>query len=316
MDTKELVTDTLRPPRGQRRAQRQRPASGRWTTGCTPPEADHATCGSRTASSKCAQTLSRGAVGRHAGRRRPHLPQHELSRRCTWTSCRRRISCATRALDPHPRQLRIAARRRQRGQHRLAGAAQPRRQPRRIRTASLRPDGRSPPSRRSARRPIYRGDRLPAELYGNVFVAEPAGNLVSRIVVTDDGTMLRGAEGLRARRVPRLDRRAVPAGLSVHRSRRHAVHRRHVSRHHPAQGLHHRVPARSDLSRKLEQPTGHGRIYRVVHDTTKRGTEAGAGQADAGRSSSSVLSHPNGWWRDMAQRLLVERGDRSVVPAA
>ncbi|MEO6527446.1 MAG: c-type cytochrome, partial [Gemmatimonadaceae bacterium] len=28
-----------------------------------------------------------------------------------------------------------------------------------------------------------------------------------------------------------------------------------------------------------------------------------------------VLAHPNGWWRITAQRLLVERGDRSVAPA-
>ena len=27
-----------------------------------------------------------------------------------------------------------------------------------------------------------------------------------------------------------------------------------------------------------------------------------------------TLSHPNGWWRDTAQRLLVERGDATVVP--
>ena len=27
------------------------------------------------------------------------------------------------------------------------------------------------------------------------------------------------------------------------------------------------------------------------------------------------LSHPNGWWRDTAQKLLVLRGDKSVVPA-
>jgi hypothetical protein len=27
------------------------------------------------------------------------------------------------------------------------------------------------------------------------------------------------------------------------------------------------------------------------------------------------LSHPNGWWRDTAQRLIILRGDRSVVPA-
>src|SRR5215204_132254 len=37
---------------------------------------------------------------------------------------------------------------------------------------------------------VYRGDRLPAELYGNVFVAEPAANLVSRLVLKDSGTSL------------------------------------------------------------------------------------------------------------------------------
>src|SRR6476646_7732010 len=38
---------------------------------------------------------------------------------------------------------------------------------------------------------IYRGDRLPAELYGSAFVAEPAANLVSRIVLDDSGPTLR-----------------------------------------------------------------------------------------------------------------------------
>ena len=32
---------------------------------------------------------------------------------------------------------------------------------------------------------VYRGDRLPAELYGNVFVAEPAANLVARLVLEE-----------------------------------------------------------------------------------------------------------------------------------
>ena len=27
------------------------------------------------------------------------------------------------------------------------------------------------------------------------------------------------------------------------------------------------------------------------------------------------LSHPNGWWRDTAQRMLIVKGDKSVVPA-
>src|SRR5262245_18261455 len=35
------------------------------------------------------------------------------------------------------------------------------------------------------------GHRCPAELYGNVFVAEPTANFVRRLVITDDGTTLR-----------------------------------------------------------------------------------------------------------------------------
>ena len=36
------------------------------------------------------------------------------------------------------------------------------------------------------------------------------------------------------------------------------------------------------LSRKLDQPIGHGRIYRVVHDTTQRDDSAGIVEGDAG----------------------------------
>ncbi len=67
------------------------------------------------------------------------------------------------------------------------------------------------------------------------------------------------------------------------------------------------------LSRKLERPQGHGRIYRVVHETTKRD---GAPRLSKATASELVahLAHPNGWWRDTAQRLLVERGERAAVP--
>ena len=61
---------------------------------------------------------------------------------------------------------------------------------------------------------IYRGDRLPSDLYGNAFLAEPAGNLVSRLIVSDTGQSLAGAPRIRPRRVPRLHRRAVPPGLA------------------------------------------------------------------------------------------------------
>jgi hypothetical protein len=67
------------------------------------------------------------------------------------------------------------------------------------------------------------------------------------------------------------------------------------------------------VARKLEQPTGYGRIYRVMHDTTKRDTNRSFASATAAQLVEG-LSHPNGWRRDTAQRLLVERGVKPVIP--
>src|SRR6185312_5088151 len=68
------------------------------------------------------------------------------------------------------------------------------------------------------------------------------------------------------------------------------------------------------LSRKLDRPNGHGRIYRIVHDTTRRDRKPALSKATPAQLVET-LSHPNGWWRDKAQQLLVQRGDRSVVKA-
>ena len=62
------------------------------------------------------------------------------------------------------------------------------------------------------------------------------------------------------------------------------------------------------LGRKLDQSTGFGRIYRVVHETTRRDTVSHRGVKSSNAELVETLSHPNGWWRDTAQRLLVERG--------
>ena len=69
------------------------------------------------------------------------------------------------------------------------------------------------------------------------------------------------------------------------------------------------------VARKLEQPIGLGRIYRVVHETTRRDTTPALSAQLRRAQLVEALSHPNGWWRDTAQRLLVERGDESVVAA-
>jgi glucose/arabinose dehydrogenase len=161
---------------------------------------------------------------------------------------------------------------------------------------------------------VYRGDRLPAELYGNVFVAEPAANLVSRIILSDDGTTLRARKAYdRGEFLASTDERFRPVYLSnAPDGTLYVVDLyRGILEHRNSLTLYLRDQI---LQRALAQPTGFGRIYRIVHETTVRET----GPRLATFSSVQLveaLSHPNGWWRDNAQRLLVERGDRTTAPS-
>src|SRR6476661_6136537 len=160
---------------------------------------------------------------------------------------------------------------------------------------------------------IYRGDRLPGELYGNVFVAEPAANLVSRLIVSDDGTTVRGRKAYdRGEFLASTDERFRPVYLSNAPDGTLYV----VDMY---RGV---IQQRADITQylrdhiikhNLERPVGLGRIYRVVHDSTKRDTELGLTKRTPAQIVTA-LSHPNGWWRDTAEQLLVERGDRTVVP--
>ena len=157
---------------------------------------------------------------------------------------------------------------------------------------------------------VYRGDRLPKELSGNVFVAEPAGNTVSRIIVADDGTTLVGKRAYeKADFLSATDERFRPVYLSsapdgtlyiVDIYRGIIQHRNFITEY-----LRDYIVAHN-----LEQPIARGRIFRVVHDTTRRGPAPALSRATPVQLVET-LAHPNGWWRDTAQRLLVERGDRS-----
>jgi mono/diheme cytochrome c family protein/glucose/arabinose dehydrogenase len=158
---------------------------------------------------------------------------------------------------------------------------------------------------------VYRGDRLPAELQGNVFVAEPAANLVGRLVLEDDGRSMQARKAYpQGEFLASTDEWFRPVyitdapdgtlyiadlyrGIIEHRISITTYLREHI------------------LRRKLERPTGMGRIYRVMHESTTRDTSKVL--ADRLPSSATtpelvqMLAHPNGWRRDAAQRMLVER---------
>ncbi|MBT5378327.1 MAG: c-type cytochrome [Opitutae bacterium] len=68
------------------------------------------------------------------------------------------------------------------------------------------------------------------------------------------------------------------------------------------------------LERKLEVPVGMGRIYRIVNKSKGRNKTQPRLQKASMDDLVKTLSHPNGWWRDTAQRLLVERRDKKSIP--
>ena len=159
---------------------------------------------------------------------------------------------------------------------------------------------------------VYRGDRLPAELRGNVFVAEPAGNVVSRLIVRDDGTRIVARKAYdRAEFFASTDERFRPVYLSsAPDGTLYVVDLYHGIIQH--KGFITEYLRDQYLSRRLEQDIHHGRIWRIVHDSTARGPKPALSTATLPQLVTT-LSHPNGWWRDTAQRLLVERGAKPVV---
>ena len=66
----------------------------------------------------------------------------------------------------------------------------------------------------------------------------------------------------------------------------------------------------------LQMPVGKGRIWRVVYGNRPARRPAAPALSKATSAQLvQTLSNPKGWWRDTAQRVLVERGDTSVAPA-
>lgn len=159
---------------------------------------------------------------------------------------------------------------------------------------------------------IYRGDLYPKEFRGNAFVCEPSGNFVRRNILTEqDGFITARNAYTNAEFLASTDERFRPVNLYTGPDGALYV----VDMYHGI--IQHRIYVTSYLrkqiqDRALEQPQNLGRIYRVVHDGERPHRAPALGKATSGELVQTLM-HPNGWWRDTAQRLLVERKDPSAI---
>ncbi len=158
---------------------------------------------------------------------------------------------------------------------------------------------------------VHRGDALPATQRDSIFICESAQNLVQRQVLAPSGVTFTskparsGRDFLSSRDTwfrPVFAANGPDGALYIVDMYRKIID-------HPQY-----VPEQSRALLDFEAGKERGRIYRVTASGWKRDRRA----IDLGRMSATelarTLEHPNGWWRETAQRLLLERRDRSVIP--
>jgi mono/diheme cytochrome c family protein/glucose/arabinose dehydrogenase len=161
---------------------------------------------------------------------------------------------------------------------------------------------------------VYRGDRLPKELYGDAFITDSTTNLVHRYKIVDDGSgRLKAVDGYaKGEILASWDERFRPVNmLGAPDGTLYIVD---MYRGVVQEQIYWTDFLRDYIAaRDLIAPVKLGRIWRLVHETTKRDRMPGLSKAGPAELVKT-LSHPNGWWRDTAQQLLVQRGDTSIAP--
>ena len=141
---------------------------------------------------------------------------------------------------------------------------------------------------------VYRGSAFPSNYLGNVFVADPSAHIIHRFVLREAGldvTAVRASDETDAEFVASPDPSFRPVQLV----------------NGPDGALY--VADRQDSKDR-------GRIYRLEPTGFKPPKSPRLG-TDTAYQLAAMLSHPNGWQRDTAARLLYERRDpKALLPLA
>lgn len=158
---------------------------------------------------------------------------------------------------------------------------------------------------------IYRGDLLPPEYYGAAFLCEPSANLVRCNFLHENEGVISAANAFpNAEFLASTDERFRPVNIAngpdgglyiVDLYRGVIQHRIYLTTYLRNQSL----------ERELEAPLKNGRIYRVTAARADPAKRKPAPKLNALSPADLVgqLGSTNGWVRDAAQQLLVEKRD-------
>lgn len=154
---------------------------------------------------------------------------------------------------------------------------------------------------------------MPEEYGGDAFVCEPTSNLIKQNKIFDERFMMRAEGAYKDREfLASTDERFRPISLASGPDGALYVvdMNKGVIQHAPYMTEYLREET---LKRGMDKPITMGRIWRITPKTEQENITVNP--ADLGPSElMKQLVSKNGWTRDTAQRLLVEREDLSIVP--
>lgn len=158
---------------------------------------------------------------------------------------------------------------------------------------------------------IYRGALFGAAYNFNAFVAEPSANLIKRDILSENGFVVAGKQAYKGREfLASIDERFRPVSLYngldgalyvVDMYRGIIQHKTYVT------------PYLRDmiLKRKLTEPLGCGRIYKIV---PKGKAVTAVKFSEDVKTLVTLLGHQNGAVRDMAQQILIDGRYKNAIP--
>ncbi|XOV73654.1 MAG: c-type cytochrome [Verrucomicrobiota bacterium] len=160
---------------------------------------------------------------------------------------------------------------------------------------------------------IYRGNQFDPSFVGNAFVCDPAANIVKRNTVTESPLNLSATQAYDDREfIDSTDERFRP--VNIYNGPDGTLWLLDMYRGVAQYGMFMTDYLRKEtIARELDKGIHFGRMYRIIDPTRPRQRPSRLSRME-NHQLVKQLEHNNGWTRDTAQRLLVERRDPSIIP--
>ncbi len=179
------------------------------------------------------------------------------------------------------------------------------------------PDGSLIYATAAAGNEIYRGDRMPKDLVGDYLYGEEVSRTIRRLrPVKNDGlTQLKNVY-TRSEFIRSLDPLFRPVDMTTGPDGTIYIADMYRGMIEGAEWAKQGTYLRAKITQyQLDKVVGHGRIWRLSFEGIGRDKTPPRMLTETPAQLVAHLSHPNGWWRDTAQQLLVLKQDKTVVPA-